>query len=63
MSKKPTLEQQEYWDNILHDHRLGMGRGKSAKIEYVGGDEGVRSAERKMFSKNAGRVKPKGGAE
>ncbi len=57
---KPTSKQEQYWDQVLHDHRLGMGRARSESIEYVGGEEGVRLAEQRLVSKRAGRTRPKG---
>jgi hypothetical protein len=34
---KPDPELQEKWDQILHDHHLGMNQGRhSKKLAYVG---------------------------
>ena len=60
MIEKPTPEELRYWNKVLHDHRLGKGRGRSSKVDYVGGGEELTGAERRIVSKKAGAVKPKG---
>jgi len=39
---KPTKEETSYWEDVLHDHHLGMERGKRKWIvyghEYLDGD-------------------------
>lgn len=31
---KPTEEETSYWENVLHDHHLGMERGKRKWLVY-----------------------------
>lgn len=31
---KPSKEELEYWDRVLHDHRLGVGRGRRKWLVY-----------------------------
>jgi hypothetical protein len=58
--EKPTKEEKEYWEQVLHDHRLGMGRGKSSKVDYFGGTQELDLTEKEIVSKKTGRVKPPG---
>ncbi len=58
--KKPTKEQTEYWEQVLHDHRLGMGRGRSSKVDVIGGQEDLYGAEQRRAAKKIGRVRPDG---
>ena len=30
----PTKEDKEFWENVLHDHHLGMGRGRRKWLVY-----------------------------
>lgn len=61
--EKPTEEETEYWNQVLHDHRLGMGRGKSTKVDYLGGENELKSAEHDLVIRKKGRrVKPTGAA-
>ena len=34
MLEKPSKEDTEYWDNVLHDHGLGMNRGRRRWLIY-----------------------------
>ena len=44
---KPTDEDLKYWEKVLHDHRLGMGRGRRNWMvyghDYLDGDENNES--------------------
>lgn len=31
---KPSKEELSYWENVMHDHRLGMGRGRRKWLSY-----------------------------
>lgn len=60
--RKPTKSQQEYWDNVLHDHRLGMDRGTkvgSKKLEYRGDTNDLDVVQSQEIAK-VGSQKPKG---
>lgn len=63
MIKKPTKRQLQYWDNILHDYKLGEGRGRSSLVDYEGSAEDLNAIERKIISKKTGRANPKGRAD
>lgn len=63
MITKPTKRQQEYWDNILHDHKLGAGRGRSTLVDYRGDSNDLNGIESQVVSKKTGRKKPKRQAE
>jgi hypothetical protein len=58
--EKPTKEHREYWEQVLHDHRLGMGRGRSSKVDYYGGSQELDLTEKEVVSKKTGRVNPSG---
>jgi hypothetical protein len=34
VSDKPSKEDKEYWDKVLHDHGLGMERGRRKWLTY-----------------------------
>jgi hypothetical protein len=55
-------ESPEYWEKLLKEEGLVMGRGTSSKLSYVGSGsvaEFIHGAE----SNNDGRIKPKEPAE
>lgn len=54
--RKPTERQEEYWENVLRDHRLGMGRGSTSKLVYSGDLNTLEEQEKDI----TGRVKPSG---
>jgi hypothetical protein len=58
--EKPTKEDRDYWEQVLHDHRLGMGRGRSSKVDYYGGSQELYLTEKKAISEKTGRVDPSG---
>jgi hypothetical protein len=60
MAGKPTKRVQEYWDTVLRGYGLGLGRGKGAKVDYVGDAKDIGVFETKIVSKKTGRVRPKG---
>lgn len=60
---KPTKQELRYWEQVLHDHRLGMGRGRSTKVDFVGGDSDLLVTEHKVVAKKVGRKKPKASNE
>jgi hypothetical protein len=31
---QPSKEEKEFWDNVLHDHGLGMNRGRRKWLIY-----------------------------
>ncbi len=63
MTRKPTKRQQDYWEQVLIDHRLGMGRGTSSKVDYVGDSRDLDVEQSQAVTKKSGRKKPKGGAD
>jgi len=32
--ESPSKEEKAFWEKVLHDHRLGMNRGRRAWISY-----------------------------
>ena len=32
--EQPSKEEKAFWEKVLHDHRLGMNRGRRAWISY-----------------------------
>lgn len=61
MVNKPTKEELAYWEQVLHDHRLGKNRGKSSKVDCVGGQDEMVGIERTRVLKRLGKPwKPKG---
>jgi hypothetical protein len=32
--EEPSKEDKEFWEKVLHDHRLGMGRGRRNWLVY-----------------------------
>ena len=34
MIEKPSKEELAFWDKVLHDHKLGIHRGRRNWIEY-----------------------------
>jgi hypothetical protein len=63
VTRKPTKRQQDYWEKVLIDHRLGMGRGTSSKVDYVGTSADLDIEQSQNTNKKSGRKKPKVGAE
>lgn len=63
MLKKPSKESTEYWEQVLHDHRLGMNRGKSSKVDYAGGEEDLKGRESQQVSKKFGKIGKRNGPE
>jgi hypothetical protein len=65
----PSKEELAYWDQVLHDHNLGMDRGRSGKIDgerrltYVGNAQELEVVETKAIRKRAGRHSPKRSVE
>jgi hypothetical protein len=45
----PTPEELKYWENVLHDHHLGMERGKRKWLvyghDYLDGDDANEAPE------------------
>lgn len=60
MTRKPTKRQQDYWEQVLLTHRLGMGRGTSSKVDYKGTSKDVDDAYTKEIGEQSGRKKPEG---
>ena len=65
--RKPTKRQQQYWDNVLHDHNLGMDSGDGSsktsgkrRVEYAGGLNELEIIESQEFGKKSGRRKVEG---
>jgi hypothetical protein len=58
VTRKPTKRQQDYWDQVLQDHRLGMGRGTTSKLEYWGDSKDLDVQSQRVTDKS-GRRKPK----
>jgi hypothetical protein len=69
--QKPTKRQQEYWDNVLSEHNLGLDRGRAGKsqengkrrLNHIGNDRDLEIEISKIITKKLGRKKPKQGAE
>lgn len=38
-------ESKEYWEKVLHDHHLGLGRAKSDKLSFVGNSQDLERIE------------------
>jgi hypothetical protein len=64
---KPSKEETAYWERVLHDHNLGMDRGRSGKVggerrlTHVGDSNDLATVESKIVAKKTGqRVRPKG---
>ena len=60
MLKKAPKRQKEYWDNVLHDHGLGMGTGRSSIIDGVGHTKELALEEIKQELKKTKKVRPRG---
>jgi len=45
VSDQTDKEQKEFWDNVLHDHGLGMNRGRRKWLIYGHEDREKDSAE------------------
>ena len=65
--EKPSREEVAYWERALHDHNLGMDRGRSGKVggerrlTFVGDSNDLATVESKLVAKKTGRrVRPKG---
>jgi hypothetical protein len=63
MIEKPTKEELRYWEQVLHDHRLGKDRGRSSKVDCVGGQDDLAGVERARISKRIGRSGKSKGAK
>jgi len=68
--RKPSKRQLEHWEEVLHDHKLGMGQGIGGKtkdgravVNYAGTLTDLGVIEEQEFGRVAGRVKPKGDAQ
>ena len=67
---KPTKEQLDYWEKILHDYNLGMERGRGGKaangkrrLVTVGTSNDLESVEKQLVRRHIGRTLPKPQAE
>lgn len=49
MIEKPTKEQLAFWEKVLHDHHLGMHRGRSNRVRYVDPKTLERKATKSVF--------------
>ena len=58
MRDKSEYETQEYWDKLLKDYGLTMGKGLSTRVSYVEDSNILARIEGEQSTKT-GRVKPK----
>lgn len=66
--RKATKRQQDFWEDVLSQHNLGLDRGRAGKsqedgkrrLNHIGDEQDLEREVRRIINKKIGRVTPKG---